>query len=94
MKLKLRDEIQEAINRHSAENGSNTPDFILASFLADCLDAFDRATNTRTEWYQPSQESKPAEGPKPCCEYGHGVIRCDDHAAPPPPAQDAPKEGR
>jgi hypothetical protein len=56
MKLKLRDEIQQAINKHSAENGSNTPDFILASFLADCLDAFDRATNSRTEWYKPAPQ--------------------------------------
>lgn len=33
----LRKEIEIAINRCSAENGSNTPDFILAQFLVECL---------------------------------------------------------
>jgi hypothetical protein len=33
------------------ENGSDTPDFILARFLADCLEAFDSAVRTRDDWY-------------------------------------------
>lgn len=45
------DEIRSTINRHSKENGSNTPDFILASFLNDCLKAFDLATKEREKWY-------------------------------------------
>lgn len=48
----LRTEIQRAINRVSAENGSNTPDFILADFLVSCLAAFDRATIERQRWYK------------------------------------------
>src|SRR5439155_8608840 len=40
----LRKEIETSINRTSAENGSNTPDFILAEFLTDCLAAFDKAS--------------------------------------------------
>ena len=48
---KLRSEIEAAINRCSAENGSNTPDFILANFLATCLEAFDAATVVRENWY-------------------------------------------
>ena len=47
----LRHEIEQAINRVSAENGSNTPDFILADFLVSCLAAFDRATTERERWY-------------------------------------------
>jgi hypothetical protein len=47
----LRREIQTAINRNSAENGSNTPDFLLAEFLTDCLTAFDRGVNARDRWY-------------------------------------------
>jgi hypothetical protein len=39
----LRAAIEHVINRHSAENGSDTPDFILAQFLTDCLCAFDAA---------------------------------------------------
>lgn len=48
---KLRDEIESVLNKHSAENGSDTPDFILAQYLIDCLKAFDNATTRRVEWY-------------------------------------------
>lgn len=47
----LRHDIENAINRNSAENGSNTPDFILAEFLTDCLAAFDKASRAREKWY-------------------------------------------
>lgn len=47
----LRVEIEHAINRCSAENASDTPDFILAMFLTGCLQAFDAAVNTREAWY-------------------------------------------
>lgn len=47
----LRKEIESAVNRASAENGSDTPDFILAEFLVDSLAAFDKATLRRKEWY-------------------------------------------
>lgn len=33
------------------ENGSNTPDFMLADFLDSCLEAFDLATMRRDKWY-------------------------------------------
>jgi hypothetical protein len=44
-------ELQHAINRASAENGSNTPDFILAELLADVLLAFNKAMRARERWY-------------------------------------------
>ena len=50
-KTELQKEIESAINRCSAENGSNTPDFILAEYLMDCLDAFDKITDKRDHWY-------------------------------------------
>ena len=49
--MSLSYEIRSAINSVSAENGSNTPDFILADFLTACLDAFDEATRSRDQWY-------------------------------------------
>lgn len=49
--MNLRKEIEEAINRNSAENGSDTPDFILAEYLTDCLSAYDKATTAREKWY-------------------------------------------
>jgi hypothetical protein len=50
--MDLKKRIREAINIASAENRSNTPDFILAEYLTDCLDAFDKATKARQIWYQ------------------------------------------
>lgn len=47
----LRRDIAEVINRHSRENGSNTPNYVLAQYLAQCLDAFDTAVNTRAAFY-------------------------------------------
>ena len=47
----LRLAIEQAINRYSAENGSNTPDYILAQFLLQCLAAFDAATVERDRWH-------------------------------------------
>lgn len=49
----FRAELETLINRHSKENGSATPDFILADYMADCLDAYDKAVTRRTEWHKP-----------------------------------------
>jgi len=46
-------ELENLINRYSKENGSNTPDFILAEYLNNCLEAFDKAVVNRQEWYKP-----------------------------------------
>ena len=50
-KSKLRSAIQNAINCNSAENGSDTPDFILADYLTMCLEAFDKTLHARSKWY-------------------------------------------
>jgi hypothetical protein len=44
-------ELEHTINRYSQENGSNTPDFVLAEFLQDCLNAWNKACRRREEWY-------------------------------------------
>lgn len=49
---RMRDELAEIINRHSAENGSDTPDFILAEYLTGCLAMYDRALAAREHWYE------------------------------------------
>ena len=43
----FRTELAEVINRHSREKSSNTPDYILANYLAGCLGAFDAAIEAR-----------------------------------------------
>jgi len=61
--MSLREELQSTINRHSAEHGSNTPDFILAQYLTSCLAAFDEAVNAREKWY--GREPRFPYGPGP-----------------------------
>ena len=47
----LHAELTALLNRHSLESGSNTPDFILASYLMDCMAAFDKSVTARERWY-------------------------------------------
>lgn len=47
----FRKELETLINSNSMENGCNTPDFILATFLTNCLIAFDTAVRHREKWY-------------------------------------------
>ncbi len=50
-KSKFKKELESLINKNSMENGSNTPDFILAEYLMDCLKAYDKLENARAKWY-------------------------------------------
>jgi len=50
-KSKLRTDIEHAINCNCGENGSDTPDFILAEYLINCLANFDNAVKARSKWY-------------------------------------------
>lgn len=50
-KATFADDLRATINRHSRENASNTPDFILATFLDSCLAAFGVAMDDRDRWY-------------------------------------------
>ena len=47
----FRRNIEAALNRNSAEKGSDTPDYILARFIEECLLAFDQAVRDRDEWH-------------------------------------------
>jgi len=43
--------LTDIINKHGIENESNTPDYILAKYLYNCLQAFEIATQERDKWY-------------------------------------------
>lgn len=45
------EELTVLLNKHSQENPSNTPDFILADFLAGCLQAWNKSVSIREQWY-------------------------------------------
>ncbi len=59
----FRKQLAGLINCHSRENRSDTPDFILATYMASCLDAFDVATRSRDEWYIKSKIDEPPGRP-------------------------------
>jgi hypothetical protein len=56
------DELETIINRYSIENDSNTPDFILATYLHDCLGAFNNAMIKRDKWYGEDRTDLPKGG--------------------------------
>lgn len=49
---KFAEELGLLINRHSKENDSNTPDYILAQYLQGCLSVFNVAVQQRENWYR------------------------------------------
>ena len=60
----LRGKIAHALNCHSAENASNTPDDVLADFLLDCLEAWDAGVKAREAWHgRPAPECAGPEMP-------------------------------
>jgi hypothetical protein len=59
---RLNDEIAAALNRACAEKESNTPDFILATYLLKSLEAFDLAVRQRERWYGRSPNDGPPSG--------------------------------
>lgn len=44
-------DIEHVINCYSKDNEANTPDFILAQFLASCLAAYTTATRANEMWH-------------------------------------------
>jgi hypothetical protein len=49
--MSFHEELIHLINCHSMENGSNTPDYLLASFLMGCLNVFNDTVRYRDMWY-------------------------------------------
>lgn len=58
-KTSFENELKILINCHSMENGSDTPDFILAQYILGCLTAFNEAVNRREAFYGRGLEAKP-----------------------------------
>lgn len=50
------DKITEVINYHSKENGSDTPDFILAQYLNGCLNNWNKSVKAREKYYSKDRE--------------------------------------
>lgn len=66
--MAFKEELQALINRHSLENFSDTPDFVLAEYINDCVAAFDRAVTLREKFYGRNCGSIKAPPPSPPTE--------------------------
>ena len=66
---KFRKALEELINANSIERWSNTPDFILAGFLSNCLKSFDQAVVARDGWYLNGERLTPAQTPAEQAEW-------------------------
>ena len=69
MTTNFRKELETLINKHSLENGSDTPDFILADYVCKCLKNFDEIIQAREQWYgrdlkRTNQEIAPNQEPQ------------------------------
>lgn len=54
----LKKELAALLNKHSAENASNTPDYILAEYLIGCLDTWNHCAKQRSYWT--GEEARPS----------------------------------
>lgn len=45
-------ELTTLINKYSVESQSDTPDFILATFVLSCLQAFNKTVKARDTWFR------------------------------------------
>ena len=61
----FREELIILINRYSIENGSDTPDFILADYLISCLHNFDVTVSRREGWHErPGDDDEVCKSPE------------------------------
>ena len=49
--MEFEKELEMLINKHSKENESDTPDFILAQYLKGCLANYAETVKARDKWY-------------------------------------------
>jgi hypothetical protein len=50
-KKKFEKELENLLNKYSAENESSTPDYILAKYIIGCLDVYNKTVVDREGWF-------------------------------------------
>lgn len=51
MNTNFEKELTQLLNKYSKENGSNTPDYLLAQYLEGCIINYNLVTQLRDDWY-------------------------------------------
>lgn len=67
----LERDLAHALNCNSAENASNTPDYILAQFLGGCLAAWNTAAQQRETWH--GRDARPSEAAATVQQHPYGA---------------------
>lgn len=49
--LELKNELETLLNKYSVENGSDTPDFLLAQYILDCILSYQSIVTKRDKWF-------------------------------------------
>ena len=57
----LKTRLAALLNEHSIEGMSDTPDFLLAEYLINCLDIYEKAIRARDKWFDFEPWHKMAE---------------------------------
>ena len=73
------DNLRDWINTYSKENGSDTPDFILADYLNRALFLLDSVINQREAWYgrNKTKSEPPSKHPLPVAKEEEGADHCE-----------------
>jgi hypothetical protein len=58
-RAQFRQDLEDLINKHSLEPISDTPDFMLADYLCDCLEAYHRLHGRKHAWFNDEEDPKP-----------------------------------
>ena len=61
--MSFQKDLEHLINKHSQEQPSNTPDFILAEYMMSCLQSFNQTLYQRQTWFS-NVGSSGADDPK------------------------------
>lgn len=57
-------QISTVINKFNKEAGSGTPDFILAEYLSNCLESYNKAVKARDKWFSVDMLTEDKKLPK------------------------------
>lgn len=58
----FKEELTELLNKHSKDNDTNTPDFILAGLITDFLESLERVIKARDQWHRVDEDLGETDG--------------------------------
>ena len=76
--LVLERDLAGLLNRYSLENGSDTPDYLLAQYLLACLAAYNTVVSAREVWWGRRLRHAPT-GEAPACSLKEAALFAGSH---------------